>query len=133
MRRKVLPAHRIWRKAAKVLFAAMPHCVSRRCRTNVSQHSPTCSGEGQPTAVTPPAKKDEPEATGKDFDWIKDDDNIVLRDQPETAVYFNPQGGLVIRQQCWPDDDVVVIINPECINRFIGKLKDIVGITGARL
>jgi hypothetical protein len=78
-------------------------------------------------AVTAPSEKDEPEAAGTAFDWIKDDNDVVLRSQPETAIYFNPHGAIVIRQRSWPDDDMVVVINPECINRFIDKLTDIVG------
>ena len=74
----------------------------------------------------PPAKKDEPADAGKDFD--RNDDDVVLRGQPETAVYFNPYGALVIRQLGWPDDDSIVVISTECIDRFIDKLTDIVGI-----
>jgi hypothetical protein len=104
---------------------------SPQCRAsfhaNVAQRSPTCSAQMTSSAVTPPAKKDEPADAGKDLDW--NDEHVVLRGQPETAVYFNPYGGLVIRQHCWPHDDSFVVISAECIGHFINELTDIVGIT----
>jgi hypothetical protein len=40
-----------------------------------------------------------------DFDWIKTD-CIVLREQRETAIYWNPYGNLVIRQRAdWDEDN----------------------------
>ena len=109
---------------------------SPQCRTafhadaqlNVSQRSPTCSAQTRLPAVIPHAKKDEPADAGKDFDWQKADDDVVLRVQPETAVYLNPYGALVIRQHGWPDDDSIVVISAECIDHFIDELTDIVGI-----
>ncbi len=65
--------------------------------------------------------------TSEDFDW-SDDDAVVIREQPETAIYYNQRGGLVIRQRNWPDDDVYVYFNAEVIDVFIDKLTDIVGI-----
>jgi hypothetical protein len=79
-------------------------------------------------AVIQPTEKDVRETAGSDFDWVKNEDDIVLRSQPETAIYFNPHGSLVIRQRNWPDDDAFVVINAESIDRFIDKLTDIIGI-----
>jgi hypothetical protein len=100
----------------------------------LSQRSPTYSAPQTLSAVIPPAKKDEPAATpddSKDFDW-SNDDSIVLREQPETAIYFNPNGALVIRQRAvWPNDedgDPYVYINPENIEHFLDKLTDICGV-----
>lgn len=124
MRCEILTAYRIWRKAPKILFASMPRHLSRRCS---AQRSPTCSAQTASPAVTPPAKKDEPADAGKDFCW-KDDDGVVLREQPGTAVHFNRYGGLVIRQYGWPEDDSIVVISAECIDHFVDKLSDIVGI-----
>jgi hypothetical protein len=41
------------------------------------------------------------------FDWADVADDIVIPEQPETAVYTNPKGGVVIRQagQFGTDDD----------------------------
>jgi hypothetical protein len=97
---------------------------SPQCRTafhaaqpNVSQRSPTCSAQTRLPAVIPPAKKDEPADAGKDFDWQKANDDVVLRVRPETAVYFNPYGALVIRQHGWPDDDSIVVISADSVGR----------------
>jgi hypothetical protein len=93
-----------------------------------AQRSPTCSAQTTLPAVTQPAEKGKPASEGTDFNWNRDDDSVVLRHQPETAVYFNQHGALVIRQHGWPDDDSYVVIGAECIDRFIDKLTDIVGI-----
>jgi hypothetical protein len=69
------------------------------------QRSPTCSADTTVPAVIQPTEKDVRETAGSDFDWVKNEDDIVLRSQPETAIYFNPHGSLVIRQRNWPDDD----------------------------
>src|SRR3546814_3178854 len=47
------------------------------------------------------------------FSWTEDRDDIVLPEQPETAVYINAYGFVVIRQNGWPDDeDAIVKIDP---------------------
>jgi hypothetical protein len=78
--------------------------------------------------IDPPAPKpsaDAPEA--KDFDW-NDTESVVLHEQPATACYFNEDGGLVIRQRRWPDDDSWVVIAADQIDTFVDKLTDIIGI-----
>ena len=65
-----------------------------------------------------------------DFDWWKDD-CVVLREQHSTAIYFNAEGGLVIRQQNWPEDDDVVIITKPCIDGFMDRLCDALEIGGS--
>jgi hypothetical protein len=92
------------------------------------QRSPTCSAPSLPVAVEEPKPKAAPAAPdSEDFDW-SDDSVVVIREQPETAIYFNLAGGLVIRQRKWPDDDAWVYINRELIQSFIDKLCDVVGI-----
>jgi len=87
------------------------------------------------TLPFPPAASMTPElppvATG-DFDWLNDN-SVVLREQPETAVYFNRDGALVIRQRAaWnQDDDPFVFISPANIGEFLDKLTDICGIGSA--
>jgi hypothetical protein len=63
------------------------------------------------------------------FDWLNDN-SVVLREQPETAVYFNADGALVIRQRAaWnQDDDPFVFISPANIGEFLDKLTDICGV-----
>jgi hypothetical protein len=69
------------------------------------------------------------EPTGEDFDWLNDD-SVVLHEQPETAVYFNSKGALVIRQRAgWnQDNDPYVLICPQNIGDFIDKLTELAGI-----
>ncbi|QIG91973.1 hypothetical protein [Bradyrhizobium sp. 6(2017)] len=45
-----------------------------------------------------------------DFDW--DSADVVIPEQPRTAIFTNDDGQVVVRQHCWPDDDVVVVISP---------------------
>jgi hypothetical protein len=76
-----------------------------------------------------PDLKPSPEPTGEDFDWSADN-SVVLREQPETAVYFNADGALVIRQRAaWnQEDDPFVFISPANIGEFLDKLTDICGV-----
>ena len=74
-----------------------------------------------------PSKNNEPAAEG-DFNWSADDSSIILREQPATAVYFNREGSLVIRQHRWPDDDTIIIIAASSIADFLDKLTDICGV-----
>jgi hypothetical protein len=62
-----------------------------------------------------------------DFDWT-DTESVILREQPETACYFNPHGDLVIRQRGGPDEDSVIIISKTCVDAFLDKLTDACGI-----
>ena len=74
-----------------------------------------------------PSENNEPAAEG-DFNWSADDSSIILREQPETAVYFNREGSLVIRQHRWPDDDMVIFISASNIDTFLDKITDICGV-----
>lgn len=81
---------------------------------SVSQRVPAC-------AVVPDAGNNE------DFDW-SNDSSVVLHEQPETAIYFNKYGTLVIRQREWPDQDSFVYIAETNIGDFLDRLTDICGV-----
>jgi hypothetical protein len=84
-----------------------------------------------PALIEPPKPENAPQATpepSEDFDWNKDDSSIILREQPATAVYFNKEGSLVIRQHRWPDDDIFIYIAESSIGDFLDKLTDICGV-----
>ena len=66
-----------------------------------------------------------------DFDW-SDPESLVLSEQPETAIYWNPRGELVIRQRRWPDDDSILFISASNVGQFVDRLTDIVGIPSRR-
>jgi hypothetical protein len=55
-----------------------------------------------------------PKADEDDFNW-NDDDSIILREQPATAIYHNRHGVLVIRQKAdWDTEhDTFAFITPE--------------------
>jgi hypothetical protein len=75
----------------------------------------------------PKAEASEPEP---EFDWTNDD-SVVLHHQPAIAVYFNKQGGLVIRQQrdgFYENEDTIIVITPENMETFLDKLTDACGI-----
>lgn len=68
----------------------------------------------------------------RDFSWTQDRDSIVLPEQPETAVYTNGKGFVVIRQNGWPDDeDAVVIIDPNNVRKLVAAMFAAAGITEA--
>jgi hypothetical protein len=71
------------------------------------------------SAGLPPKK--EPEFD--DFDW-HDDPSVVLKSQPATAIYYNPKGCIVIRQEkSWADEsDPFVYITPENAVTFMEAL-----------
>lgn len=58
-----------------------------------------------------------------DFDW-HDDPHVVLRSQPATAIYYNPKGHIVIRQErSWAEEsDPYVYISPENATTFMEAL-----------
>jgi len=62
------------------------------------------------------------------FDW-KDKEAVVFQQQSATAIYFNLDGDLVIRQRNWPDDDSYVVITPQCQREFLDRLCDAVGVS----
>jgi hypothetical protein len=47
-----------------------------------------------------------------DFDWLRDADDVVVREQRATAVYINPHGEIVIRQErLWDqEEDPFVVV-----------------------
>ena len=54
--------------------------------------------------------------TAPDFDWREDVECVVLPLQPRTAVYFNPQHTVVIRQESQlggDEDDSIILVTPD--------------------
>jgi hypothetical protein len=91
------------------------------------ERSPACTLEA---AVIDPAPEKSPEDApegNSEFDW-NDTESVVLHEQPRTAVYWNTDGQLIIRQYNWPDDDSVILIASNSIDEFIDKLTDLCGV-----
>ena len=91
-----------------------------------AQRRPAC-GDFPVVTVAAPGKSPQnaPEQI-LDFDW-SDTESVVLTEQPETAVYWNPHGDLVIRQRRRRDDDPIVIVTRSSLPQLIDKLTDMAG------
>jgi hypothetical protein len=120
---------------------------SRECRTafhnaqrisetpqRINDEAPQCISEaphvGNPEtiAIEAPAPQDEPD--DDEFKWR--DDLIVIPSQLAIAVYSNPNGDLVIRQERpYPEDDHFVYIAPSNLMLVIDRMCDLAGIGSA--
>lgn len=105
-----------------------------------SQRGTSPVGDEDPPAKEAPTEKSPSLAPQKastgvlyeadDYTW--DDEDVVLRRQPKTAIYWNVDGNLVIRQQGYDDDDdPYVVICKNNLQEFIDRLCDLAGIFGA--
>jgi len=65
-----------------------------------------------------------------DFKWNEDIDNVVFKSVQGVAVYSNPDGDIVIRQQGGPldDDDHIVIVPSDRVEALIFAIKSEAGI-----
>lgn len=62
--------------------------------------------------------------SASDFDW-QDSESIAVREQPATAVYTNPHGHIVVRQQgdySGFEDDKWIMIQPANIPALVAAL-----------
>ena len=79
----------------------------------------------QPIAQRPIPEPPRPE----EFDWLTNE-LVVLKEQPATAIYFNPGDDLVIRQKAaWDrEEDSFIFIAPGNAQEFLDRLCDVLGI-----
>jgi len=65
-----------------------------------------------------------------DFKWNEGIDNVVFKSVQGVAVYSNPDGDIVIRQQAGPldDDDQIVIVPSDRVEALIFAIKSEAGI-----
>ena len=42
-----------------------------------------------------------------------DEQDVVVKQQDQISVFHNADGGITIKQKCWPDEDQVVSVNLE--------------------
>jgi hypothetical protein len=100
------------------------------------QRSPTCNEVAvppatpiaDPTATTQQAPQRDYEEDVNDVD-CQDDEDVIIRRQPETHVYWNAHNQIVIRQENWPDDDHFVVFSLDTIPRLIARLKEMADYT----
>ena len=72
-------------------------------------------------SLTPQVPKCSPPKPER-FDWANDE-SVIIPEQPETALYWNHQDQIVIRQRCWPDDDTFVYFNRAHLAHLIAMLR----------
>ena len=60
----------------------------------------------------------------RDFDWIEDRADLVVEQQPATGIYTNPSRAVVIRRELFPDDDTLIYIRPQNLDRVMKRLQD---------
>jgi hypothetical protein len=82
-------------------------------------------------AFIPPTAPEKPiaQAEAADrFDWSADNPDIAIHEQPMTAVYENPYGAVVIRQESRnsDEDDHFVFFRPESIPDLIRRLQSMI-------
>jgi hypothetical protein len=63
-----------------------------------------------------------PTVPDDDFKWT-DDDSVIIRGYGDLAVYFNPRGDIVLRQQNMMDDDSIVVFAREHADTVIEAIK----------
>jgi hypothetical protein len=86
-----------------------------RFLSRVERETKAATKRETPIAVSGPAE----------FDWYSDeaDDVVLIEHQPRTAVYWNPAGHVVIRQEGGAyEDDPYVVIAPEYLRCLIDRL-----------
>jgi hypothetical protein len=95
------------------------------------QRSPACASVEPPLVPDSPPPKSPPAAFLKApaFDWYNDN-TVVIKEQPATAIYFNKDNALVIRQRdpLDEDDDPYIFIAEHNISEFLDRLCDICGV-----
>jgi hypothetical protein len=101
---------------------------SEKCRKAFHKAGDVGVDVGAPAA--PPEQKrvvSEPKPETWDFDWSRDKKDVVVPSQPAIAVYFNPRGEVVIRQegQYHPDEDHWIYIQIENLEPLIDQLQRI--------
>jgi hypothetical protein len=57
-----------------------------------------------------------------------DPDPHVLAGQHQIEIYFNKDGGLVLKQLNWPDEDSFIIVAAPYKGTFLDKLCDVLGV-----
>jgi hypothetical protein len=108
----------------ELLLATAPHIDPESVAFNASMKTVE-KIELEEAAKTVLAQAGPPrsEVEFEDFNW-HDDPSVVLKSQPATAIYYNPNGCIVIRQErSWAEEsDPFVYITPENAVTFMEAL-----------
>jgi hypothetical protein len=84
-----------------------------------------------PSSVVADGPRSEPSDLddSDEFSWARDN-AVIVREQRATAIYFNPEGELVIRQQAtWDrEEDAFIFISKPFQEAFLDRLCDVLGV-----
>jgi hypothetical protein len=120
--------HRSDRDIARTLDCDHKTVSARRKEIVIPQSGGNISPLDRKISPAEPASLDPPH-DGTQFDWANPgEDATVFPEQRKTAIYFNPDNELVIRQQNWPEDDSCIYIAEHMQQMFLDKLCDAMGI-----
>jgi hypothetical protein len=112
-------------RAISEQFGIGKNVISRKAKREGWQRSGTDPGQDTGKTQEKPGTSDVvPRASddNKDFDWYADD-LVVLQEQPRTALYFNPNGALVIRQSKRVLRRSVCLYRPGIFRELYGEAK----------
>jgi hypothetical protein len=92
----------------------------------VTEHVVPMVPEQVVSVLALPGPKEPTVGESEDFDWA-DPESIIIPSQPAVAVYFNPRGEVVIRQesQYHPDEDHFVYVGRKNLRPLIERLQQI--------
>jgi hypothetical protein len=110
-------------RAISEQFGIGKNVISRKAKQEGWQKSGTSPGQDEGNTQEKPGTNEvvpPPDDANDDFRWDRDED-VVIHEQPRTAVYFNPNGALVIRQANDYFDDPFVFIAPEYFESFMER------------
>lgn len=64
----------------------------------------------------------------KDFDWDSpSEDCCILRGPEDIAIYYNPRGEIVLRQNVeYGHGDAIIVIHPKYLPGLISQIKDFI-------
>jgi hypothetical protein len=78
------------------------------------------AGKSEAENSTPPDQEDSPPET------------VLLEAQGKITIGWNNEGGLILRQSDWPNEDAVIVIARDYLWTFIDRLTDQMGIPSTK-
>jgi len=78
------------------------------------------AGKSEAENSTPPDQEDSPPET------------VLLEAQGKITIGWNNEGGLILRQSDWPNEDAVIVIARDYLWTFIDRLTDQIGIPSTK-
>ena len=114
--------------------AKLPHSGEMgNSNSPLGENSPPDSPLGSLFAQedSPPPLQDCPEAENPP-PTDQEDSPVLLPAQGEIKIGWNSDGGLILRQSDWPNEDAIIIIGRDYLDLFIDRLTDAMGIPSTK-